>query len=307
MRRPEATPQTAAWAPSNLVALMSGSITIDEQGNIQVGDDTVQLSWGAPAEGVEWVQGYEVQRATCNGDFTTLVSDTGTTATAHADAEFEEGESYTYRVRGPATAGLSLWSGTQTLLVPGGTGESDCAAPFTALPSQVQDPQTGLLTPATLLNTLLGYDEAEEAGTLAPNELIFGEDGTFRVTSVNRLARRLGPGAVPHRGQRGAGRGAGRPGLRPGGRRDRARRGRDGVQLRRRGALPQRHHGRQRGVHGCRDRDLDGGTGGARCGRDGGLPPGEAQPPGRGPVHAARHGSRPGQEHRGRPPPASSV
>ena len=184
VRRPEATPQTAEWAPSNLVALVSGSITIDEQGNIQVGDDTVQLSWDAPAEGVEWVRGYEVQRATCDGDFAALVSDTGSTATAHADAEFEEGETYTYRVRARRPQGLSLWSGTQTLLVPGGNGESDCAVPFVALPSQVQDPQTGL-TPATLLNTLLGYDEAEGTGTLAPNELVFGEDGTFRVTSVN--------------------------------------------------------------------------------------------------------------------------
>ena len=183
VRRPQATPQTTAWAPSNLGALMTVSITIDEQGNVQVGDDTVQLTWDAPAEGVEWVWGYEVQRATCYGDFTSLVADTGSTATAHADAEFEEGESYTYRVRARRPQGLSLWSGTQTLLVPGGTGESECAAP-TFLLSQVQDPQTGL-TPATLENTLQGYDEAEGTGTLAPNELIFGEDGAFRVTSVN--------------------------------------------------------------------------------------------------------------------------
>ena len=183
VRRPQATLQTAEWAPSNLRALVSGSITIDEHGNLQVGDDAVQLNWDAPAEGVEWVRGYEVQRATCDGDFAALAADTGSTATAHADAEFEEGETYTYRVRARRPQGLSLWSGTQTLLVPGGAGESECAAP-TFLPSQVQDPQTGL-TPATLLNTLLGYDEAEGTGTLAPNELVFGEDGAFRVTSVN--------------------------------------------------------------------------------------------------------------------------
>ena len=183
VRRPQATPQTAEWAPSNLKALVSGSNTIDEHGNIQVGDDTVQLSWDAPAEDVEWVRGYEVQRATCDGDFAALAADTGSTATAHADATAEAGESYTYRVRARRPQGLSLTSNTWTLLVPGGPGESECAVP-TFLLSQVQDPQTGL-TPATLESTLLGYDEAEGAGTLAPNELIFGEDGAFRVTSVN--------------------------------------------------------------------------------------------------------------------------
>ena len=66
-----------------------------------------------------------MQRATCDGDFAALAADTGSTATAHADAEFEEGESYTYRVRARRPQGLSLWSGTQTLLVPGGAGESE--------------------------------------------------------------------------------------------------------------------------------------------------------------------------------------
>ena len=179
VRRPETTPQTAEWAPSNLQAQMYFEVALGEEGVTT----QVKLTWDAPAEGVEWVRGYEVQRATCDGDFTSLVSDTGSTETGYADAEFEEGETYTYRVRARRPQGLSLWSGTQTLLVPGGNGESECAAP-TFLLSQVQDPQTGL-TPATLLNTLLGYDEAEGAGTLAPNELIFGEDGTFRVTSVN--------------------------------------------------------------------------------------------------------------------------
>ena len=180
VRRPQATPQMAEWAPSNLVAQMYFEVALGEEGVTT----QVKLTWDAPAEGTEWVRGYEVQRATCDGDFATLVADTGSTDTSYADATAEEGESYTYRVRARRPQGPSLWSGTQTLLVPGGNGESDCAVPFVALPSQVQDPQTGL-TPATLLNTLLGYDEAEGTGTLAPNELVFGEDGTFRVTSVN--------------------------------------------------------------------------------------------------------------------------
>ena len=184
VRRPQAAPQTTEWAASNLVALMSRSATADEHGNIQVGDDTVQLSWDAPAKGFEWVRGYEVHRATCDGDFATLVADTGSTETAYDNATFEEGETYTYRVRARRPQGLSPWSNSRTILVPGGTGESECAVP-TALQSQVQTPQTGRLTPATLENTLLGYGEEEGAGTLEPNEVTFDEDATFRVTVVS--------------------------------------------------------------------------------------------------------------------------
>ena len=179
VRRPEATPQTTEWAPSNLKAQMYFEVALGEEGVTT----QVKLTWDAPAEGVEWVRGYEVQRATCDGDFTTLAADTGSTETAYADSTAEAGETYTYRVKARRPQGKSLWSGTGTILLPGGNGESDCAVPVEALPSQVQDPQTGL-TPATLLNTLLGYDEAEGTGTLAPNELIFGEGATVRVTSV---------------------------------------------------------------------------------------------------------------------------
>ena len=183
VRRPGAAPETAEWAPSNLRALMNVSITIDAHGNFQTGDDTIKLTWDAPAGGVEWVRGYEVERSTCYGDFATLVDDTGSTSTSYTDAGFEEGETYTYRVRARRPQGLSLWSNTWTLLVPGGTGESECAV-LTALPSQVSE--TGL-TPATVLGASLGYDEAEEAGALVPNKLTFGEDGAFRVTSVYTL------------------------------------------------------------------------------------------------------------------------
>ena len=87
----------------------------------------VKLTWDAPAEGVEWVRGYEVQRATCDGGFAALVSDTGSTETTYADATAEAGETYTYRVKARRPQGLSLTSNTWTILLPGGTGESDCA------------------------------------------------------------------------------------------------------------------------------------------------------------------------------------
>ena len=180
VRRPQATPQTAEWAPSNLKAQMYFEVALGEEGVTT----QVKLTWDAPAEGVEWVRGYEVQRATCDGDFAALAADTGSTETAYTDAGVEAGESYTYRVRARRPQGLSLISNTWTLLLPGGTGESECAVP-TALPSQVQTSQTGRLTPATLENTLLGYSEEEGAGTLEPKEVTFDEDATFRVTVVS--------------------------------------------------------------------------------------------------------------------------
>ena len=128
VRRPQATPQTAEWAPSNLKAQMYFEVALGEEGVTT----QVKLTWDAPAEGVEWVRGYEVQRATCDGDFITLAADTGSTDISYADATAEAGESYTYRVRARRPQGLSLTSNTWTLLLPGGTGESDCAVPLGA-------------------------------------------------------------------------------------------------------------------------------------------------------------------------------
>ena len=128
VRRPEAAPETTAWAPSNLEALVYGEVTLGEEGVTT----KVKLTWDAPADGTEWVRGYEVQRATCDGGFTTLVADTGSTGTAYTDVSVTPGESYTYRVRARRPQGLSLTSNTWTLLTPGGTGESDCAVPVGA-------------------------------------------------------------------------------------------------------------------------------------------------------------------------------
>ena len=122
VRRPEAAPETTAWAPSNLEALVYGKVTLGEEAVTT----QVRLTWDAPADGTEWVRGYEVQRATCDGGFTTLVADTDSTATAYTDASVTPGESYTYRVRARRPQGLSLTSNTWTVLLPGGTGEGAC-------------------------------------------------------------------------------------------------------------------------------------------------------------------------------------
>ena len=122
VRRPQAAPETTAWAPSNLEALVYAEVTLGEEGVTT----QVKLTWDVPAEGTEWVRGYEVQRATCDGDFTTLVADTGSTATAYTDASTEAGETYTYRVRARRPQGLSLTSNTWTVIFPGGDGTGVC-------------------------------------------------------------------------------------------------------------------------------------------------------------------------------------
>ena len=191
--RPEAAPETTEWAPSNLQGQIYVEVALGEEESTT----QVKLSWDAPAEGTEWVRGYEVQRAACDGDFTALAADTGSTATGYTDADVEAGESYTYRVRARRPQGKSLWTNWWTVLIPGGSGEGACgiAAGATGTPATPEEGENyalsaqvqvnAYLTPATLLNTLLGYDEAEGTGTLAPNELTFDEGATFRVTSVN--------------------------------------------------------------------------------------------------------------------------
>ena len=129
VRRPEAAPETTAWAPSNLEALVYGEVELGEEGVTT----NVRLTWDAPAEGVEWIRGYEVQRATCDGGFTTLVADTGSTGTAYTDASVTPGETYTYQVRARRPQGLSLTSNTWAVLLPGGTGDGACAVPVGGL------------------------------------------------------------------------------------------------------------------------------------------------------------------------------
>ena len=94
----------------------------------------VKLTWDAPADGTEWVRGYEVQRATCDGGFTTLVADTDSTATAYTDAsKWTAGESYTYRVRARRPQGKSLWSNSWTAPhSQEGPARGDCAVPVGA-------------------------------------------------------------------------------------------------------------------------------------------------------------------------------
>ena len=79
----------------------------------------VALSWDAPSEDAEGVTGYEVLRAAGDAEFSTLVSDTGSTATAYTDATAtQKGETYAYQVKAIRGEDRSQASGQAEVEVP---------------------------------------------------------------------------------------------------------------------------------------------------------------------------------------------
>ena len=79
----------------------------------------VALSWSAPAEDADSVTGYEVLRATGEGELATLVADTASTATAYSDATATAaGEAYSYEVKAIRGEDRSQASGRAQVQVP---------------------------------------------------------------------------------------------------------------------------------------------------------------------------------------------
>ena len=91
-------------------------------------ENKVTLSWAAPAEGAESVDGYEIlRRRPFEGEsaLATLVADTESTATAYSDATANEaGVRYVYRVKALRGDDASLWSNYDRVDLP-----SDYEAP----------------------------------------------------------------------------------------------------------------------------------------------------------------------------------
>ena len=103
-RTPEA-PDPADLVPSSLTA--------------ELVDGQVVLGWDAPAEDAGSVTGYEVLRARGEDELTTLVADTGSAATTHADATANApGESYAYRVKAIRDGERSQASGEAVIQLP---------------------------------------------------------------------------------------------------------------------------------------------------------------------------------------------
>ena len=79
----------------------------------------VALSWSAPAEDADSVTGYEVLRAAGDAEFSTLVSDTGSTATAYTDATAtQKGETYAYQVKAIRSGDRSQASSQAEVQIP---------------------------------------------------------------------------------------------------------------------------------------------------------------------------------------------
>ena len=67
---------------------------------VELVENKVTLSWTAPAEDADSVDGYEILRAAGEGEMATLAADTASTTTSYADATATEaGETYAYQVK----------------------------------------------------------------------------------------------------------------------------------------------------------------------------------------------------------------
>ena len=116
---PTPTPEPEAasedLAPTGLSALILTAFVVGEEGSAT----RVGLSWTAPAADAESVTGYEILRATGEGELTTLVADTANTATAYSDATATEaGETYAYEVKAIRGEDRSQASGRAQVQLP---------------------------------------------------------------------------------------------------------------------------------------------------------------------------------------------
>ena len=93
--RSQASGRAQVQVPHDGVDLAPSNLTAEK-----VDGGGVTLAWSAPAADAGSVTGYEVLRATGEGELTTLVDDTGSTATAYSDATATDSEeTYTYQVK----------------------------------------------------------------------------------------------------------------------------------------------------------------------------------------------------------------
>ena len=100
-------------APTGLTALI---LFVSLEGNISY---SVHLSWTAPAEDVDSITGYEILRAVGEGALSTLVDDTGNTATSYNDANATQtGETYAYKVKAIRGGDSSQASGQAQVQIP---------------------------------------------------------------------------------------------------------------------------------------------------------------------------------------------
>ena len=154
-------------APTNLTALILTAPVVGEEDSVT----RVGLTWSAPAEDADTITGYEILRAVGQGEFTTLVDDTGSTATFYTDATATEaGETYAYQVKAIRGEDLSGASGQAKVQIP---YEPDDQAPGGLEVSMVRNRLT--LTwkaPAADAESVTGYEILRGEGEVEPTTLV---------------------------------------------------------------------------------------------------------------------------------------
>ena len=151
-------------APSSLVA--------------ELADGQVVLSWDPPAEDADTVTGYEILRAEGQGELSTLVSDTGNTATTYTDATVaSSGASYAYRVKAIRDEERSAASNeTWVLLKPAiPTGLTAGTVAHNSVTLTWDEPNDDSITGYAVVRWTLGYNAtgfvtiAADTGTADPS------------------------------------------------------------------------------------------------------------------------------------------
>ena len=160
-------------APTNLTALILTAPVVGEEDSVT----RVGLTWSAPAEDADTITGYEILRAVGQGEFTTLVDDTGSTATFYTDATATEaGETYAYQVKAIRGEDLSGASGQAKVQIP---HEPDDQAPGGLEVSMVRNRLTLSWTaPAADAESVTGYEILRGEGEVEPTTLVADTEST---------------------------------------------------------------------------------------------------------------------------------